>query len=132
MSWTPVLLWAALIWILSSIPGDEFPEIGWDSGILSMLAYFILYFILAGLCFRAIKRTYRQISFCLTAFVVLFAAAGYGILNEWHQAFVPGRHPSVNDALINTAGILCFLGMAGISGRCRTGQVPKKAMKETK
>lgn len=30
----------------------------------------------------------------------------YAMSDEWHQTFVPGRSPAVQDVLIDTAGIL--------------------------
>jgi VanZ family protein len=31
----------------------------------------------------------------------------YAISDEWHQAFVPGRGPSIKDVFIDTSGIMC-------------------------
>ena len=39
----------------------------------------------------------------------LLIAAGYGVLDEFHQSFVPGRSPDVFDALADVLGASLFL-----------------------
>ncbi|WP_138120885.1 VanZ family protein [Bathymodiolus heckerae thiotrophic gill symbiont] len=34
----------------------------------------------------------------------------YGMLDEWHQSFVPGRMSDINDWLADTVGAMLFLG----------------------
>lgn len=36
----------------------------------------------------------------------------FGILDEFHQSFVPERHSSVSDALVDTIGALVFISIA--------------------
>ena len=40
----------------------------------------------------------------------------YGMVDEWHQAWVPGRHPSVYDWLADLVGALCAVGVVGSIG----------------
>jgi len=37
--------------------------------------------------------------------LLLFLGMAYGALDEWHQAFVPGRDPSLGDFVADCAGV---------------------------
>jgi VanZ family protein len=98
-AWAPVLLWAGVIFALSSVP-DLGTGLGtWDTA-LRKLAHTAEYAILGGLLLRALRSAPAA---------VLFASA-YAITDEVHQAFVRGRHGSPVDWLIDTAG--ATLGVA--------------------
>ena len=94
--------WAALIYILSSIPaGDgriDLPDIpGVDK-----VAHVVTFGVLAALLAQALKATGDTLSLVLA--VVLTSA--YGVTDEWHQRFTPGRDPSVLDWVADTLGAL--------------------------
>jgi VanZ family protein len=38
--------------------------------------------------------------------LLVFLGVGYGVLDEWHQSFVPGRHPSMGDVLADAVGVI--------------------------
>lgn len=100
-AWVPVLLWAALIFALSSIP-DLGTGLGvWDL-VLRKLAHTAEYAILGALIFRASRSP--------SAAVLL--ASAYAVTDEVHQAFVRGRHGSPLDWLIDTAGVLVGVTVA--------------------
>jgi len=44
-------------------------------------------------------------------------AVGYGVVDEWHQAHVPGRHPSFLDVVTDAVGVGCVLWIATYLGR---------------
>ncbi|MBZ0266358.1 VanZ family protein, partial [bacterium] len=90
-NYLPLFIWLLTIFILSSIPAKnlaEFPFLtftfNWDKVI-----HFGLYFVLGLLTYRAMlkepfiknKSPWIAILFCVC----------YGILDELHQLFVPGR-----------------------------------------
>ena len=92
-AWTPVVLWAGVIFALSSVP-DLGTGLGtWDT-VLRKLAHTAEYAILGGLLLRALRSAPAA---------VLFASA-YAVTDELHQAFVRGRHGSPVDWLIDTLG----------------------------
>jgi VanZ family protein len=94
-SWAPVVLWAGLIFALSSIP-DLGTGLGtWDT-VLRKLAHMLEYAILGALIFRAVRNEPAA---------VLIASA-YAVTDEVHQAFVTGRHGSPVDWVIDSAGAL--------------------------
>ena len=92
-AWAPVVLWAGVIFALSSVP-DLGTGLGtWDT-VLRKLAHTAEYAILGGLLLRALRSAPAA---------VLFASA-YAVTDEVHQAFVRGRHGSPLDWLIDTVG----------------------------
>ena len=100
-TWAPVVLWAGLIFGLSSVPNLG-TELGtWDL-VLRKLAHFGEYAVLGLLLVRAFGRE------------PLAAAAGvaYAATDELHQQFVPGRHAAFRDVAIDSAGVLAGLLLA--------------------
>jgi VanZ family protein len=92
--WLPVVLWAAVIFTLSSIP-DLGTGLGtWDT-IMRKLAHTAEYALLGVLLLRAVRRA--DVAFALG---VLYAAS-----DELHQTFVRGRHGAPLDVAIDAVGI---------------------------
>jgi VanZ family protein len=92
--WIPVVLWAGLIFTLSSIP-DLGTGLGtWDL-VLRKLAHLAEYAILGALAYRAIRREPAAVAL----------ASAYAATDEVHQAFVAGRQGSAVDWLVDTVGV---------------------------
>lgn len=108
-TWAPVVLWAGLIFALSSIPDLGTGLGGWDL-VLRKLAHAAEYALLGVLLVRA---TARQV-------VAVAAAVAYAVTDEIHQAFVPGRQGAVRDVIIDAAGVLVGVYVA----RRVAGRVP--------
>lgn len=97
------LLWriAALLWMIlmfwlssrSDLPGG-FDLPGWLP--LDKVAHFGLFGVLAALLYLAGS----------SALLAVAIAALYGVSDEVHQMFVPGRSPDVRDWLADLAGAL--------------------------
>ena len=101
--WLPVLLFMALIFFLSSIPGADIPALFVYQDVISHL---VTYFILACFFARALKHTYSNLSSLkIILYTVVFAVA-YGVSDEFHQAFVPGRVVSGLDVMVDGVGSL--------------------------
>ena len=104
--WLAVAGWMALIFFLSSQPQLPSAPDPWADLLFKKGAHFTVYAVLAVLFRRALPpgRWIWALSWVLT---VLFAAS-----DEWHQSFVPGRHPQLTDVLIDacgaTTGLLIF------------------------
>jgi len=119
-NWSPVLLFLLLNFIGSSLP-VHVPE-GPDK-ILHMLEFSFMGFFTT----RAILLTWNLPR--LWAWIAGSALAGiFGVLDEIHQAFVPGRQSSPYDALADLAGgmlgafLFLYLGtMLGRSGKLYSG-----------
>ena len=96
--WLPVVLWAGLIFALSSIPSLGTGLGTWDV-ILRKCAHTAEFAVLALLLTRAVDREAPAL-----ALGILYAAS-----DELHQAFVRGRHASPVDVAIDTVGLLIGL-----------------------
>jgi VanZ family protein len=92
--WLPVVLWAAVIFALSSVPGLGTGLGTWDL-LLRKLAHVTEYAILGLLVVRAVGGA-------LPAFAL---GVAYAISDEIHQTFVPGRRGAPLDVLIDAAGV---------------------------
>jgi VanZ family protein len=95
--WLPIVVWAALIFALSSIPSLGTGLGTWDT-ILRKCAHVTEYAVLAFLLRRALSTPW--------AFA---AAVGYAVTDEFHQTFVRGRHGAPRDVLIDSIGIVIGL-----------------------
>lgn len=87
------------IFLFSSRPSTSLPEFGWADRLVKKSGHVIGYGALA-LSFRhALAGTRRS------APLAWLLAVLYGITDEWHQSFVPGRNASVLDvAVFDAAG----------------------------
>ena len=94
-TWLPVLLWAGVIFALSSIPSLATGLGTWDL-LLRKLAHALEYAVLGLLLARAIAE--------LPAFA---GGLAYAVTDELHQSFVPGRQAALLDVAIDAAGVLC-------------------------
>jgi VanZ family protein len=93
--WAPVVLWAALIFALSSVP-DLGTGLGtWDLA-LRKVAHAGEYAVLAALLLRALRKE-------LPAFGLGIA---YAVSDEVHQHFVSGRVGAPLDVLIDSVGVV--------------------------
>lgn len=91
------LLYMALIFRLSAKPAIEVPPLFLHQDkVFHLCEYFGLAFLAAFA--TAAGPTRRRF------FIAFAVAAVYGITDEWHQSFVPGRDASVWDWVADTAG----------------------------
>ena len=100
LHWLPALVWAALIFGVSSL--GKVPEA--PSGIGDKHAHFAVYAVLAALLVWALTAAApRRTTWRTAAFAVVLATL-YGVSDEWHQSFVPGREMSGLDLVADAAG----------------------------
>lgn len=102
----PALIWALIIFIVSSIPSLSTPTFG--IRMFDKLAHFGEYFIFAFLLSFAIGK--QSLGLSRIFWISTLIAGLYGFSDEFHQLFVEGRDASVLDALAN------FLGGMSASG----------------
>lgn len=90
--WGPVIIYMAVIFFVSSLSDPPLPEGLSDKG-----AHWLGYVGLAGTIVRALAGGWpRRITARVAAVAALIATA-YGITDEFHQMFVPGRFADIND-----------------------------------
>jgi VanZ family protein len=94
-AWLPVAVWAAVIFMLSSIPSLDSGLGTWDT-VLRKLAHLAEYAVLGALLYRALRREPAAIAL----------GSLYAVTDEVHQAFVSGRQGSPLDWLIDTVGVV--------------------------
>ena len=107
LGWLPAVLCAAAIFLLSSQP--TLPSTG---NVTDKQAHALAYGSLAFLCLMGLTRwQWRRIAgtAVLTAFVL---AVLYGISDEIHQMFVPGRTSELADVLADATGAAIAVGAA--------------------
>jgi VanZ family protein len=103
--WLMVIVWAGVIFFLSSRPQDEFPDLGLLSELASMVAHFVVYAVLMLFLQRALRHD-SAMSPGRALAVGLALVAVYALSDEYHQSFVPGRQPDPLDWLTDMTGAL--------------------------
>lgn len=103
--WLPVLLWTGVIFYSSSVPAKDIPPL---FPFQDILFHFAIYMLLAYLFHRAIKNTYPKLTLKNLITITVIFGFSYGLSDEFHQIFVPGRFASGLDLLID--GIGSFAG----------------------
>ncbi|MBN1634113.1 MAG: VanZ family protein [Ignavibacteria bacterium] len=104
----PLILYLILIFILSSIPGDNLPEITFElNDKLIHAGIYFFAFLLSYLSFSNIEKpafiTKNPLAFSLI-FTIL-----YSVSDELHQALVPNRSAEVLDFFADVVGSLLGL-----------------------
>jgi VanZ family protein len=119
--WLPALAWAGVISAFSSgwftgertrallvpVLGALLPWIGPETllavhSALRKLGHFLEYLVLSVLLYRALRTGSR---WEMRAALLALAIAGvYGVVDEVHQSFVPGRTAAATDSLIDFSG----------------------------
>ena len=107
-AWGPAGLYMALIWVLSSLslgPGFARGFPFGDKGV-HLLEYGLLGFLLA----HAAGRTWPRRHPLRTASLAWLIAVLWGLFDEIHQAFVPGRASDVLDLAADACGAALGVG----------------------
>lgn len=103
----PAIIWAAAIFIQSSISDIPTPELGfdWQDKVYHAIEYAILGFLLQRALFFQNNQLFKKYA---GGFTWLLGSL-YAISDEIHQYFVPGRSADVADALADIAGLSIIL-----------------------
>lgn len=102
LAWAPAILYMALIWWLSSL---SLPDVRLhtfpfgDKGV-----HFVEYGGLAFLVAHAARRTWARHHPARTLALAVWITVLWGLVDEIHQAFVPGRSSEVLDIVADGAG----------------------------
>ncbi|NCQ61765.1 MAG: hypothetical protein GW913_13990 [Myxococcales bacterium] len=102
LGWSPAALFMATIWVLSSMPlavplVARFPFR--DRGV-----HFCVYTLLALMVMRAARITWPHRSAVRVVLFGILVTVLWGLSDELHQAFVPGRSSELLDLLADTLG----------------------------
>jgi VanZ family protein len=99
-SWGPVVVWMAVIFALSSVPDLPAPP----GGITDKAAHAWEYAPLGLLLVRALGGRRWTAPTARAVAGAILIAAGYGLVDEVHQLFVPGRQGDWYDAAADVLG----------------------------
>lgn len=97
--WGPVVAYMAIIFTLSGMSSPPMPEGASDTS-----WHAIGYFGLGVVVTRAVARGLPARITLRIALLALALAVGYGATDEFHQRFVPGRTPALDDLLADATG----------------------------
>ncbi len=104
--WLPALTMMLAIWMFSSLPSRALPDFNWADLLVKKGGHMTGYALLAWSYCHALQDRPRGKRRCWLALGLVFL---YALSDEWHQGFVPGRHASGWDVLIDTTGGGLFL-----------------------
>ncbi len=90
-----VLSWMGMIFVLSSLPAKSFPA--GTTNFEEILAHIFLYAVLSFLIYQAVLSFRPKTELWKIIFFSLAITILYGISDEYHQGFVPGRYVSFSD-----------------------------------
>jgi VanZ family protein len=115
--WLPVVIWAAVIFLLSSRPGSDFPSLGFA---VQKGFHVAEYALLAVLLFRALSGegwSAGKASLVAWLLTVLYAGS-----DELHQLFVNTRNGSIVDVGIDAIGAILGITFARLVQAAWLGQ----------
>ena len=121
----PLLIMGAFYW-LSTLPGTPSPD---DPAL-----YAVFYWVPPSVQNALHVPTYAALAWAwhwtlgawlrvssARAIVACAIASVYGVFDEWHQSFVPGRYASLTDVTLDVAGAALGIWLAAwIGSRART------------
>ena len=123
-AWAPAIAYMALIWMLSSLTLNvrlsELP-LG-DKGV-HLVEYGVLGFLVA----HASMRTWPHRGLARTFALAVFVTVLWGLLDEIHQAFVPGRSSEALDLVADGAGAVGGASVRAVLGLARGRAVVERA-----
>lgn len=107
--WGSVIGYCLLIFVLSAQSDLQPPRVLPSD----KLAHLLEYAVLGWLWARAVKRSRSEWTTAAVLVSALLFAGMYGLSDEWHQYYVPGRHADLGDVFADAVG-----GMLGGISYC--------------
>ena len=120
-TWGPAAGWAAVLFLLSAVPDLR---AGASIPFGDKLGHLVLYAVLGSALAWGRARAPRPVAHIL----LLAIGVLYGISDEWHQMFVPGREPDVVDWIADVLGVVIgYSTTLALLGRTRTDEATGEA-----
>jgi hypothetical protein len=117
-TWWPVALYACVILTATSIPSDRLALVG-DLAVSDRWAHMLLYVPLAMLVFSRLRHVYSALPLPYLAVATVLLCTAFGVLDELHQLFIPGRFCDAADVAADMAGALVGAGASLLLLRLR-------------
>jgi VanZ family protein len=112
-NWAPALAQMAAIFAASSLSTK--PNL--PVGLGDYTGHFIGYTLLAALAIRGFARGRWSGVNIRSGWQTVVMSSLYGVSDEFHQSFVPGRSPSVEDWCVDTLGACVGVGLVMAAAR---------------
>ena len=97
----PVLLWAGLIFLVSSIPGSDIPPL---FAYQDVVFHIFEYVVFGLLIIRALKSYYPILNITRCIYLTFLVCLIYAIGDEFHQSFIPYREATIVDVCFDSLG----------------------------
>lgn len=122
--WGPAAAWAAVLFLLSAWPNPGLDAPSWLP-LPDKFAHVGLYAVLGAALGHGWAWSPTGVGHAL----LLVIGAVYGVTDEWHQLYVPGRFPDVADWFADVTGLLIGYGsVVTLMGRKADPGVDSKGM----
>ncbi len=102
--WLPPILWASIIFSFSASPTGQVSGVKWQDFSFKKFAHVVEYGTLATLIYRGLVNTIADRKRVVIYTIII--AVVYGITDEFHQSFTPGREPHIRDVIFDTIGVI--------------------------
>lgn len=107
----PLIIYWLILFAATTLPAQAVPKTGISDKIEHFLGYFFLTILLSNLLYFQ-NRKGKIKRFPITASLIIVAS--YGMVDELHQYFIPGRFCDINDWIADVigavvAGLIYFL-----------------------
>ena len=102
--WLPVLVWAIVIFSFSASPTSSTSEVHWQDFVVKKSAHIFEYAVFSFLLYRALRGS--GVSAKKSVYYSFLIAVLYGLTDEFHQSFTPGREPKLRDVFFDSFGAL--------------------------
>ncbi len=100
--WLPPVLWATIIFLFSSLSAKPVSKIYWKEFAIKKTAHIVEYGIFTILLYRALKES--GVEKKKAGIIAVLFSSFYGMTDEYHQMFTPGREPRIRDVIFDTIG----------------------------
>ncbi len=116
IGWPLLVAWLVLIFALSSIP-NRIIVVGPPGFPFDKIAHAVAFGVLAFIITWLARRRWRSVALAMALGVVLSTL--YGVTDELHQIYVPGRDAGLPDLAANAVGAIIGALVAGVLMRRR-------------
>lgn len=125
LHWVPAIGYMAGIFAVSSIP-DLGPLPG---GVSDKSAHAVAYAGLGMVVLAALARWRLDEVTPRRAVLAIVISTLYGMSDEWHQSFVPGRSPEWGDVLADGIGAMLGVGLVSAVAKLRAQYAERRVKK---
>ncbi len=102
--YTPLIIYWITLFVATSIPAESVPSFGVGDKFNHFFGYLLLAVLLYLTFTIQVKSTFLK---SFSAFTAVAVSSFYGVFDEIHQMYIPGRSAEFLDWLADAAGAIC-------------------------